>query len=267
MENMENLALEGAEKVEEAATEQIVEESATEEGAEEKVYTEAEFNAKLDEVLGKKIARKEAKIRKEFENKYSRLENVLHAGTGKDNVEEVTDELEKYYESKGVQITPRATYSDKELGILAAAEAKEIIDAGYDEVVDEVERLALKGVAKMDAREKEMFKILAEHRSNTEKAAELSKLGVTEDIYNSKEFKDFAGMFNPNTSVKEIYNLYAKMKPKKEVETMGSMKDNAAKDKAVKEFYTHEEASKFTRADYDKSPALYEAVKKSMTKW
>lgn len=265
MDNIENLALEGAENVEGTPTEEIVEESAKE-GAEEKVYTEAEFNAKLDEVLGKKIARKEAKIRKEYESKYSELEDLVRVGTGKNDVGEVTQEIKKYYESQGVQMPSKPTYSEKEISILAAAEAKETIDAGYDEVVEEVNRLASKGVTNMDAKEKQIFKILAEHRSNEEKTAELLKLGVTEDTYNSKEFKDFAGKFNPNTSMKEIYNLYAKLQPKKEVETMGSM-TNTAKDNGVKDFYTPEEASKFTRADYDKNPALYDAVKKSMTKW
>ena len=53
MDNMENLeVVETSENVEQT-TEQTP-----------KTYTEAEFNAKLDEVIGKKIARKEAKIRK-----------------------------------------------------------------------------------------------------------------------------------------------------------------------------------------------------------
>lgn len=265
MDNIENLALEGAENVEGTTTEENVEDSANE-GAEEKVYTEAEFNAKLDEVLGRKIARKEAKIRKEYENKYSELEDLVRVGTGKDDVGEVTQQIKKYYESQGVQLPAKPTYSDKEIEILATAEAKETIDAGYEEVVEEVNRLAAKGVANMNAKEKQVFKLLAEHRNNEERTAELLKLGVPEDVYKSKEFNDFAGKFNSNTSMKEIYNLYAKMQPKKEVETMGSMK-NTAKDNGVKDFYTMEEASKFTRADYDKNPALFKAVKNSMSKW
>ena len=52
----------------------------------EKVYTEEEFNAKLDKVLAKKIARNNEKIRKEYEKKYGNLEAVLKAGTGKDDL-------------------------------------------------------------------------------------------------------------------------------------------------------------------------------------
>ena len=48
---------------------------------------------------------------------------------------------------------------------------------------------------------------------------------------------------------------------------MGSMKNNTADNNAVKDFYSYEEASKFTKKDFDKNPALHEAVKKSMPKW
>ena len=48
---------------------------------------------------------------------------------------------------------------------------------------------------------------------------------------------------------------------------MGSMKHEPTKDTGVKEFYSHEEAKQFTVDDFNKNPALYEAVKKSMLKW
>jgi hypothetical protein len=73
-------------------------------------------------------------------------------------------------------------------------------------------------------------------------------------------------MFNPNTPIADIYNLYTKTQPKKEVRTMGSMKQQTV-DKGVKDFYSFEEASKFTTEDFDKNPELYNAVKKSMLKW
>ena len=61
--------------------------------------------------------------------------------------------------------------------------------------------------------------------------------------------------------------MYQKMQPKKEIKPMGSMKNTPSEDKGVKEFYSFEEAKTFTKADFDKNPALYEAVKKSMTQW
>ena len=247
-------------------TEQVTEnvEQTTEETP--KTYTEAEFNAKLDEVLGKKLARREAKLRKEYDRKYGNLEEVLRAGTGKESVEEITDTFTKFYEGKGIEMPKKPLYSDRDIDVLARAEADEIISAGYDEVVEEVDRLAELGAENMSAREKAYFKVLAEHRQNTERQNELAKIGVTDDVYNSREFQDFAGKFSPKTSVSEIYAIYSKTQPKKEIKPMGSMK-NQTVDTGVKDFYSYEEAKKFTKADFDKNPALYKAVCDSMTKW
>ena len=247
-------------------TEQVAEnvEQTTEQT--EKTYTEAEFNAKLDEVLGKKIARREAKIRKEYERKYGDLEEVLKAGTGKQSVDEMTDTFKQFYASKGIKIPEKPTYSAKDIETLARAEADEIIRLGYEDVVEEVDRLTEIGAANMNAREKALFKVLAEHRQNAERGQELSKIGVTEDVYNSKEFKDFQSKFNPNTPIQDVFDIYQKTQPKKQHQTMGSMKHSAV-DNSVKEFYSYEEAVKFTDKDFDKIPGLYEAVKASMAKW
>lgn len=259
MENTENLVTEQVTENVEQTTEQIAETP--------KTYTEAEFNAKLDEVLGKKIARREAKIRKEYEKKYGDLEDVLRAGTGKNNVEEMTDTFKKFYTSKGIQIPEKPAYSARDIELLANAEADDIIRSGYDEVVEEVDRLTELGVDNMSPREKAVFKALAEYRQSTERGRELAGIGVTEDVYNSQEFKDFAGKFNSKTPIKDIYDIYAKTQPKKNIRTMGSMKTNDSADNGVKDFYTVEEARKFTREDFDKNPALFAAVEKSMQKW
>ena len=230
-------------------------------------YTEAEFNAKLDEVLGKKIARREAKIRKEYERKYGDLTDVLKAGTGKESVDEMTDTFKKFYESKGIKINKKPDYSAQDLETLAKADADEFIRAGYDDVVEEVDRLTEIGAANMNAREKALFRVLAEHRQNAERSRELSKIGVTEDVYNSADFKEFQKMFNPDTPITKVYETYAKTQPKKQIQTMGSMKNTATPDNGVKDFYSYEEASKFTKADFDKNPALYKKVQESMLKW
>lgn len=247
------------------ATEEVAEnvETTTEEVP--KVYTEAEFNAKLDEVLGKKIARKEAKIRKEYDKKYSALEEVLKAGTGKETVEEITDTFTDFYKKKGIEVRNTPKYNARDEEVLARAEAEEIISYGYDEVVEEVERLAKLGVANMTPRDKAVFKVLAEHRQNAERSKELSGLGVTEAEI--KEFSEFAGKFNANTPTKDIYDIYRKMKPKKDIKPMGSMTNKSSEEGTVKDFYTRDEALQFTKKDFDKNPALYKAVTESMSKW
>lgn len=227
-----------------------------------KTYTEEEFNAKLDEVLGKKIARREAKIRKEYDRKYGDLVETLKAGTGKESVEEMTDAFADFYRKKGITIPEKPSYTAKDIEVLAKAEAEDIIRSGYDEVVEEVDRLTQLGVANMTEKEKAIFKALATHRQNTERSIELNKIGVTEDIYNSKEFKDFAGKFNPNTPITDIYDIYAKTLPKKEHKPMGSMKQVQTNE--VKDYYSPAEIEKLTMADLD-NPKVWEAVRRSMT--
>jgi hypothetical protein len=255
MENNENFVVEQTAENVEVTTEETPK------------YTEAEFNAKLDEVLGKKLARREAKIRKEYDRKYGDLEEVLKAGTGKDNVEEVTDTFRQFYEKKGIQIRKKPDYTDDDIRVLAQADADEFIRGGYEDVVEEVDRLTGIGFDNMTAREKATFKVLAEHRQNTERGKELTQMGVTEDVYNSKEFKDFAKMFKSDIPITTVFDQYRKTQPKKEIKTMGSMKNTDSGDNGVKDFYTVEEARKFTKADFDKNPALFKAVEKSMQKW
>ncbi len=228
-----------------------------------KTYTQEE----VDAIVGKRIARKEAKIRKEFDRKYGELEEVLKAGTGKQNVEEVTDTFKQFYQKKGITIPQKPTYTDKDIEVLARAEADDIIRSGYEEVVEETDRLTELGLANMTAREKAVFKVLAEHRQNTERGKELSQIGVTEDVYNSQDFKEFASKFNANIPVKDVFDIYRKTQPQKEFKTMGSMTNKTSDDGTVKDFYTRDEALKFTKKDFDQNPALFKAVEQSMLKW
>lgn len=243
-------------------------ESTTEETVEQveqpvKTYTEEEVN----QIVGKKLARNTAKIRKEYEKKYGELETVLKAGTGKEDVGEMTNTFRQFYEQKGIQIPKEPTYSARDIEALAKVDASDIINAGLDDVIEEVDRLADIGLNNMTDREKAVFKELAEYRKTAERGRELAKIGVTEDVYNSKEFKDFAGKFSSNTSVTEIYEIFNKMQPRKEIRTAGSMTSATQTDTGVKDFYTRDEALQFTKADFDKNPALFKAVEQSMRKW
>lgn len=253
-----NLVTEVTENVE-TPTEEIVEQP--------KVYTEEELNQRVDEIVGKRMRRKEAKIRKEYDRKYGELESVLRAGTGEETLEGMTGTFRKFYEGKGIQMPTQPTYSDRDISVLANAEAEDIINSGLEDVIEEVDRLAEIGVANMSTREKEVFRRLAEYRTNAEQSRDLEKIGVTKDVYSSKEFKDFASKFSSTTPVTEIYEIYQKTQPKKEIRSMGSMKSGNVADNGVKDFYTYEEAMKFTKQDFDKNPKLYEAVQRSMLDW
>lgn len=219
----------------------------------------------VDEMIAKKLARKEAKIRKEYDRKYGNLENVLRAGTGEDDIDKITDAFTNFYETKkGIQIPKTPQYSSREMEILANAEADEIIASGYDEIKEEVDRLADIGVDNMSAQDKLIFSKLAKERTRIEETKELASIGVTEL---TDDFKDFAKKLNPSLSTKEKYEMYVKLNPTKKGEPIGSMKSNTVKDNGVKEFYTYEEAVRFTKADFDKNPALFKAVENSMSKW
>lgn len=252
MENMENIVVEQVEE----PVEQITEEAP-------KTYTQDE----VDAIVGKRLARKEAKIRKEYDRKYGRLEEVLKTGTGEEDVEKIADTFRDFYAKKGIKFPDKPTYNTHEIEVLAKAEADEIIRAGYDDVVEEVDRLADIGVQNMTEREKALFRVLAEHRQTTDRTKELTKIGVTEEVYNSQEFKDFSSKFAAGVPVKDIYDIYAKTLPKKDIKPMGSMKTSNSADNGVKDFYTPDEARKFTKKDFDNNPALFKAVENSMLKW
>lgn len=252
MENNENFVTEQVTENVETTTEQTP-----------KTYTQEE----VDAIVGKRLARKEARIRKEYDRKYGELTDVLKAGTGKESVEEMTGTFKQFYQKKGIQFPTKPAYSDSDIEVLAQAEAEDIIRSGYDDVVEEVDRLADIGADRMTPRERAVFKTLADYRNNADRGRELTKIGVTEDIYNSKEFKDFAGKFAPTTHIKDIYDIYAKTQPKKNIKPMGSMKNNTNESGMVKDFYTPEEARSFSRKYLDEHPEVFKAIENSMPKW
>lgn len=259
MENLENEVMEQVTENVEQTTEQTP-----------KTYTQQEFDAevdlkvkeKLDQVLPGKIARQEARIRKEYDRDYGELVGLLRAGTGKETVADITSSMRDYYGSRGVKAPEKPQYSQRDIEVLANAEAEDIIRAGLDEVVAEVDRLAKVGAANMNPREKALFATLAKHRQSQERASELTKLGVTADVYNSKEFQDFAAKFNPATPIADVYNIFAATRPKKEFTTMGSMKQGPAS--GVKDYYSPEEIAKLSDEELD-DPKVWEAVRRSMT--
>lgn len=260
-ENVDTLATEQLEdKVEEVetaeTTEEVVEEKET------KTFTQKE----VDKFVKDRLFRQENKIRDEYEQKYSRVEEVLNAGLGTNDIREATEKLTEFYKDQGINI-PEQKLTSRQERILAEAEANEIIADGYDELVKEVDKLANKGADNLTSKEKLIFTKLAEERTRQEALKDLRSIGIGEEILEDKEFKDFSDKLNPKLSLKEKYEMYEKIKPKKKIETIGSMKGTPSKDNSIKDFYTREEALKFTREDFNKNQKLFEAVEKSMVKW
>jgi hypothetical protein len=246
MENNENFVTEEVTENVETTTEQTP-----------KTYTQEE----VDAIVGKRLARSEAKVRKEYERKYGDLENVLKAGTGKEKVEDMTSTFREFYAKKGIQIPTKPTYSDEDEKILAKHEAEELISGGDEDVRAELNRLTDMGVSRMTAREKALYPHLVEHMNGKRTKEALAKLGVTDDEINSEDFKSFRKKFNSDVPVEDVYNIFQKTKPKKEIRTMGSLKHTQT---APKDFYTQEEIERLTMEDLD-DPKVWEAVRRSMT--
>lgn len=227
-----------------------------------KMFTQEEVN----EIVGKSKARERAKIEKQYQREYGELMDVLEAGTGKKGVGEVKSTFLDFYAQKGITPTKKPELSDRDVEVLALADVDEIIRSGFEDVEDEADRLNKTSEEKLTAREKAVRNALNRHIQETATRRELAKIGVTEDVYNSAGFKEYASMFNHNIPITKVYEEYRKSQPKTEHKSMGSMKSNVP-DTGLKEFYSYEEASKFSKEDFDKNPALYKRVVESMTKW
>lgn len=271
----ENLVAEATENTEQQTVEENVEgvtlEEATEEVQPEEVVEEPKeelfTKEQVDEMLAKKLSRKTNKIRddirKEYEKKYSKLETVVNVGLGTNNIEEATQKLTDFYEKKGIKIPEEPKYSERDIEVLANAEAEDIISNGdFKELEDEVDRLAEIGLDKMDQREKILFKRLAEERQRVNDEKALASIGVSKDSINDIEFKEFAEKLNPNLSTKEKYEMYLKFKPKPKVEQIGSMKNGQPN--KVKDHYTAEEIKLLTDEDLA-NEEVWNAVRRSMT--
>ena len=270
---------ENLEEIPENVVEQTTEEVAggnntTEiEQVEEKLYTESEFNQKFDEQFkskhAKKMALREREIRREYETKnkdYEEISQILNAGLGTTNIKEAKQKLIEFWKGEGIEVPEvqiKPEYSDDEQRILSAHYADEIINLGYDEVVEEVERLAKIGPDNMSKRDKMVFEKLANERIRLENNKSLKSIGVDTKILENQEFKEFASMFNSKTPITKVVEMFNE-KNKVNYEQIGDLKNNDTKNE--KTYYTPEEAKKLTREQL-KDPTVYENVRKSMQKW
>lgn len=280
MEDNKELVEETTENVEEETTEEITQEE-PQENLEEVETTEEDLSVEdkeekhedvftkeqVDELIAKKLARKEAKIRKEYNNKYRKLENVVNAGLGTSSTDEAVAKLTEFYTSKGINIPELSNYDDDDIETLGQADADRVISLGYDEICEEVDRLNELGIENMSKRDKVEFQRLATERQRLEDLKELASIGVDADILNDRDFINYTEKLNPNLSLKEKYEMYLGTQPKKKINKIGSMKNTEVAHSELKDFYTKEEAKKFTSEDFDKYPKLEEIIVKSMSKW
>lgn len=257
------------ENVDPTTTEKIVETDGTgdvqipaKETPPPKMYTQEE----LDDISNTRVRRREGKIHKDYDQTYGELVRVLQAGTGEKDIGKITQAFKSHYEGKGVDMSAlnKPHYSDEDTAILARADAQAIIDAGNDEIADEIGRLEKIGVDNMSSRDKAVFAALTAHKTEFERNKALAEIGVPETVYNSAEFKAYANQFKESVPITDVYKQYAKASKTTNVEPIGSLKNGSHKEEET--YYSSEDVDKLTPADYD-NPVVFRNVRESMKKW
>ena len=248
---------------------ELTDTASNEEIKEVKQYTDEEIerivNERVNSLLPTKIEREKRKIEKLYSDrlsKYEETESILSAGLGTKDISESNQKMRDFYKEQGIDIPAyqRPRYSEDDEKALGELDAKKVILLGFDEMQEEANRLAEIGSDKMSPREKVMFTTLATELTYQKQKKELTKLGVKEDLLNNSEFKEFANQFNSKTPITTVYEMYAKMKPEKKIEQIGSMKNN--KEPIQKDYYSNEEIAKMSPEEIRKN---WDVIRKSMT--
>ena len=226
-----------------------------------KTFTQPE----VDAMMAGRLARERTKHEQEVKREYGPLMEVLSAGTGKKSPREIAEHLKTYYQGKGVAFSEQPAFSERDIAILAQADAKEIIGYGADEVNDEVSRLEKLGEGRTP-KENALLRVLTEHQQAQQRRADFLKHGLTEAEVESKEFQELLGICSASTPAEKICEHYRLLHPKQEIQTMGSVKNTPTDTKGIKDYYTPEDVDRLDAADY-KNPKVMERVRESMLKW
>lgn len=224
----------------------------------------------INDLVDKRVSRKMKKFERENGKKLAQFkdtENILRKTLEIDDEEDVNQKLREMYKKQGVDLPEvyKPDLSPRQIKVLAEDEANSIIEAGYDAMVEEANRLADKKYENLDEGERIVFNKLSKELSYKKDKRRLKELGASDDLIADKDFIGFKNKFNYNTPIEDIYGLYKKLSPKKKFERPGSMKSNNSQS-GVKDFYTPDEVAKLSPKDWEK-PGVWETVMKSQEKW
>lgn len=248
------------------------EDNETEETQERDIEAEIEeranklFEEKVEERLIRDRRARESKSKEEL-RKYKYLEDIVKAGTGTSNLDEAIKETADFYKGNGLEIPDYNSNSDEDERVLGQARANKFIDLGYEDMEEEANRLANIPRDQRTIREEEELYVLGTELTRRNNIKELKAKGYDTDVLETKEFKEFSKQFNDKADISKVYEMYQKLNgltPKKP-SSPGSAKNSTSQE--IKEYYTPEEARRFTEEDYEKNPKLMEAVEKSMQQW
>lgn len=226
-----------------------------------------EYQEEFNGMVKNRLDRKDREYQKEI-SKYKDTENVLKSTLGASDINEANKKLREYYESEGVKLPDVYTpgLSSREIEVLAKAEAEDVIEEGYDAMLNEANRLAEKEYKNLNEREKIIFNTLAEKLTEENNKSKLSKIGAPQDILSDKSFIEFKKQFVSKTPIEDIYNFYVKTKGSQaKPATMGSMKDTVAQ-KESKDFYSPTDVKNLSDDEWSK-PGVWEKALASIKKW
>lgn len=246
----------------------------TEEEVEQiKANLKKEYDSNSQRIFDSRWAREKEKIEKANAQLYQ-IEDVLKTQLGATDRNDLVTKLGDFY---NVDISkPTGKLTERQERILAKADAEEIESLGYAEMVQEANRIASIPKDQRTIHDEVVFESLAKEITEQNNKKELNEKGYDLAILEDDKFKDFRNKLNYNTSITEAVDLYNLMTKGKEVDTTkpaptkpasaGSTKSNVTQNQ-LKDFYTYEEAMRFSKADFDKNPELYKRVQDSMSKW
>lgn len=268
-EEVQNVTEEVTENTEEVPVEESmegVELTDTFDNSENKSEPKGRFvtEEELNSIVDRRVARKMRKYESDM-SVYKDTENVLKEGLKVNDINEANKKLRDFYKEEGYELPEKnSSLSDREIEILAKADTEELIEEGYESMLEEANRLAKIGYNNLNSKDKKIFLMLGEALDKENETKELKKLGATEDILKDEEFISFKKKFDKKTPIKDIYNLFKTIQPKSKVELPGSMKNNVVK--TEKEYFTPEEVKALTSEEWQK-PGVWEKVLKSQKKW
>lgn len=240
-------------------TETIVEEPAQ---PTEPMFTKSQMQEEINNAVEKRIARERRKLDREYKeslSKYQELAYLTQQGLKANSLEDTLEKSREFYGKQGITYVPSNEEDDE---IIGKAYAQEIISEtdNLKELEDTFKRLSSK--TNPTNRDKIIIDNLSSEIQTRKRIATLESIGVTEDEYNSSEFKQFASQFTKETPIENVYEIYKKNTNVKPLANPGSMKSVPGKEK--KDFISEAEYDKMSEKEIEDNLDL---IRQSMTKW
>lgn len=252
------------EEIEDESSEEAEEtEQETEETAEEPEKVKSFTQEELNSIVESRINRERKRMDREYKSKLSKYEELAYLtqqGLKSESFEDTLNKSREFYGKQGIKYQPTTNEEDEDYAEYLASKIINESDS-IEEIQSEIDRLLGKG-QNISSNEKLVAKNLVSELENRKRLIELENIGVKEEVYNSKSFKEFEKQFNKETPIKEIYELYRVKNTTEKVENPGSQK--SVKTKTKKDFISEAEYDKMTKQEIR---ANLDLIEKSMPLW